>query len=229
MSASEPHQVLEAEGLVAELPGDGGPVRILDGVGFSVAAGEVVDVTGPSGAGKSTLLRAVARLLPDVRGALAVDGVSAAELPAPLWRARVALLPQRPAIVTGDVRANLLLPWTLKVRSEAAVPDDGTLRAHLDDVHLADIGLDRDAARLSVGQQARVALLRVMLTEPRVLLLDEPDAALDTESAQAVREGIARFAAGGGAVLRVRHREADGLAARRLYLAGGSLSEVAPS
>ena len=108
------------------------------------------------------------------------------------------------------MRDNLLLPWTLKVRHGQPAPDDAALRAALDRVGLPDVALDRDAARLSVGQQARVALVRVLLTHPRVLLLDEPDAALDEAL---VRRGHAHstreFAEDGGAVVRVRHHRTD--------------------
>ena len=216
--------LLEARDLVAVIPGDAGEVRVLDGVYFSLAAGEITDIVGPSGSGKTTLLRALARLLPGVRGELLLDGVPADRIAAPTWRSQVALLPQKPAIVVGDVRANLLLPWTLKVRHGLTPPDT----EHLDDallgVALADIALDRDAARLSVGQQARVALLRVLLTHPRVLLLDEPDAALDDASSEAVATLTRLFAEGGGAVARVRHHRADGLAGCRLCLEAGNLT-----
>ncbi len=205
-------------------------VLLLDGVGIELAAGEVADVTGPSGSGKTTLLRALARLLPAATGRLVLAGEDSSAIPAQAWRARVALLPQTPAIRPGTVRENLLLPWRLKVHAaegSASAPDDRALLSALDSVGLAaDIGLDRDAARLSVGQAARVALLRVMLTAPEVLLLDEPDAALDEESATLVATATAEAAARGAAVLRVRHRGSDGRAGRRLRLAGGTLAEV---
>ena len=97
-----------------------------------------------------------------------------------------------------------------------------------------DVSLDRQAARLSVGQEARLAFARVWLTSPCVFLLDEADAALDPESTASMTEAVRRFVENGGpdaaggptAVLRVRHRETDGLASRRLRLAGGALEEV---
>jgi len=79
--------------------------------------------------------------------------------------------------------------------------------------------------RLSEGQAARVALLRTVLTRPDVLLLDEPDAALDEESAEQVGLLTREFVDAGGAVVRVRHHRTDGLADRRLRLKGGTLTE----
>jgi ABC-type iron transport system FetAB ATPase subunit len=125
------------------------------------------------------------------------------------------------------VRENLLVPWRLKVRHDARAPSEADLRAALDAVGLAEVALDRDAARLSVGQAARVALVRVGLTRPDVLLLDEPDANLDEESAAQVAALTMRFAEGGGGVVRVRHQRPDAIASRRLRLCDGALGEVA--
>ncbi len=219
--------MLCARNLSVVLPGDGGPLHVIGDLVLDVASGEVVDVVGASGAGKTTLLRALARLLPDVSGELLLDGTSARDVSPQRWRTLVALVPQKPAIVAGSVRDNLLLPWQLKVRSAEQAPADDTLRARLDSVSMSDVALDRDAGRLSVGQQARVALLRVVLTGPRVLMLDEPDAALDDTSAAEVAHITSEFASAGGAVIRVRHQRTDLLAARRLRLAGGVLTEAA--
>lgn len=199
---------------------------VLDGVDLALDAGELVDIVGPSGAGKTTLLRALARLLPGVEGTLVFAGAPAHEVLAEEWRRHVALVPQRATLVSGTVRKNLTLPWTLRVRTGETRPDDGFLRETLDEVGLHDIALDHDAARLSVGQAARVALLRVTLTTPDILLLDEPDANLDDDTAGQVRAVTERFIERGGAVVRVRHLRSDDLAARRYRLAQGRLSEV---
>jgi putative ABC transport system ATP-binding protein len=214
--------LLQARDLTVALPGDAGDVRILDGVNLDVGAGEIVDVSGPSGSGKSTLLRALARLLPGASGSLSLEGASAESLLPCEWRSAVALVPQKPTLIAGTVRESLLLPWSLDVHRRAQTPGehqlvDGLLRLGV------EVVLDRDASRLSVGQVARIAFLRTLLTTPRVLLLDEPDAALDDLSADAVSALTAEFAADGGAVVRVRHHRPDGLPARRMRLEHGSL------
>lgn len=219
--------LLEARELRVVRTGDAGPVTVLGGVSLSVAPGEVVDVSGPSGAGKTTLLRALALMLPEVSGELSLEGATATAIGPRVWRTRVALLPQQAAIFGGCVRENLLVPWTLKVREGEPAPADDVLRAALDAVGLSEVALDRDAARLSVGQAARVALVRVTLTRPRVLLLDEPDANLDEESAAQVAALTARFAEDGGAVVRVRHHRPDAIASRRLRLCDGALEGAA--
>ncbi len=202
---------------------------MLDGISVSVATGDLIDVTGPSGAGKTTLLRAFARLLPNASCALALDDVPAADIPPREWRTRVALLPQVTSLQQGTIRQNLLLPWTLAIRTAESPPDDAQLTASLEGIGLGDLALDRDTARLSVGQAARISLLRVVLTRPEVLLLDEPDANLDDDSAAQVATLTQRFVADGGAVVRVRHLRRDGAATRRVRIESGSLVEVTPT
>ncbi len=220
--------LLEAHDLRSVRAGDTGSLIVLDGASITLHRGEVVDVSGPSGAGKTTLLRALALMQPDAAGELRLEGRTPTEIGPREWRARVALVPQRPAMLGGDVRGNLLAPWALKVRAGTQPPADDELRAALDRVGLTDVALDREAVRLSVGQAARVALLRVVLTAPDVLLLDEPDAALDADSAVQVGELTAQFAKS-GAVVRVRHQRPDGVPARRLRLTAGRLHGVGDS
>ena len=80
--------LLQARDLVVVLPGDSGDIRVLDGVSLELEAGSVTDVVGPSGSGKTTLLRALARLLPDMSGSLALDGLSAETDPRPRMAGR---------------------------------------------------------------------------------------------------------------------------------------------
>ncbi len=218
--------LLRARGLTATRPSDAASAAVFADLDLDVAAGTLTDVSGPSGSGKTTLLLALARLLPDVTGELYLDDVIAAEVDPRMWRSRVAYLPQRALLAPGTVHSNLVQPWTLRIRSGVTPPSEGELRAALDGVGLDGIGLDRAAARLSVGQAARVALLRVVLTAPACVLLDEPDASLDDESAKQVASMTARFVGSGGAVVRVRHARVDANADRRMRLADGRLTEV---
>ena len=223
----ETPSILDARALTISRRVDVGLIRVLDGVDITLEAGTLTDVVGPSGSGKSTLLLALAQLLPGVEGTLALGGRSADTIDPRLWRMRVAYLPQRSALQPGSVASNLALPWRLKVRTGAPAPDESALRAALDRVRLADVALDRDVTRLSEGQAARITFVRTLLTAPRALLLDEPDAALDAESSAEVGRATREFADAGGAVVRVRHHVADGLADRRLRLEHGHLTEVA--
>jgi putative ABC transport system ATP-binding protein len=124
------------------------------------------------------------------------------------------------------VGENLLAPWRLTVRHGLEPPARAVIESALAGVGMEDVAPDRDVARLSVGQCARVALLRVVLAGPGALLLDEPDASLDDESAAQVVRLTREFVAAGGAVVRVRHARADAHADLRLRLQDGLLSEV---
>ncbi|MBN2847906.1 MAG: ATP-binding cassette domain-containing protein [Coriobacteriia bacterium] len=227
--ASSAAPLLEARGLRAVRAGDDGPLVVLDGVDLVLAPGTLSEVTGPSGSGKTTLLLALARLLPGVEGDLVLDGTPAAEIAPHVWRTRVALLPQRPALVPGTVTENLLLPWSLKARHGQEPPSSEALADALAGVGLGGVAADRDVSRLSVGQIARIALLRVMLTGPSVLLLDEPDASLDDASAAEVVRLTGAFVADGGAVVRVSHVRADVSATARYRLEGGRLTVLGGS
>ncbi|HEX9093857.1 MAG TPA: ATP-binding cassette domain-containing protein [Coriobacteriia bacterium] len=218
--------LLQARDLTVSRIAEDVPVDVLRGVDLEVAAGTLTDVVGPSGCGKTTLLLALARLLPEAKGELELDGRPASAIDPRTWRTRVAYLPQHTSLVPGTVADNLMLPWSLKVRRGATPPSTDELRAVLDRIGMSDVGLERDAARLSVGQAARVALLRAVLSGPAVLLLDEPDASLDDASAAEVARITTGFVAGGGAAVRVRHARVDAGADRRLVLGGGRLSEA---
>lgn len=220
--------LLEARDLRVVRSGDAGPLKVLDGASLTLERGEVVDISGPSGSGKTTFVRALALMLPDVAGELFLEGRPAAEVGARVWRSRVALLPQKPVIFPGTVRENLLVPWRLKVRHDTTPPGEDELRAKLDSFGLDDVALDRDAAKLSVGQAARVAMARIGLPRPDVLLLDEPDASLDESAAAMVASLTVRFAET-GAVVRVRHHRPDGVATRRERLVAGRLHGVGDS
>jgi len=226
---SQTPPLLEARGLRVLRPGDEGAVTVLDAVDLSLPAGTLAEVTGPSGAGKTTLLLALGRLLPGAEGALLLAGRPADEYEPQTWRTLVALLPQRPALVPGTIAENLRLPWSLKAREGDQPPADDALREALDGVALGDVALDRDVSRLSVGQASRIALLRVTLTRPRVLLLDEPDASLDDASAAEVARITAAFVGSGGSIVRVSHVRTDAAASVRYRLADGQLTLVGPS
>lgn len=191
---------------------------------FSLEAGTIYDLVGPSGAGKSTLLRACALMLARDAGGLFLDGRPASAFKPVEWRRRVCLVPQQSALVAGSVRDNLVLPWKLKVNAGTRPPADDELEDLLEAAGLADVGLARDASQLSGGQAARVALLRAFATRPRVLLLDEVDAALDDASALAVGRLTRRLVDGSATCLRIRHRASDGFASGAFSLAGGELS-----
>lgn len=218
--------LLEARDLRARREAGGRGALVLDGVSVTVGAGEVVDIGGPSGVGKSTLLLALARLLPGATGELVLQGTRAEDVDPRAWRRDVLYVPQTPSAPAGTVADALGTPWRLHVREGETPPSPGAMRSALEALGLGDLALDREADRLSVGQAQRLALARALLSEPAVLLLDEPDANLDDDAARLAYDAVRAFAAAGHGVLRVRHRRGAEVADRHLRLADGCLREV---
>jgi heme ABC exporter ATP-binding subunit CcmA len=195
-----------------------GAQRVLDGVDLDVAAGEAVALLGANGAGKTTLLKIVATLLRPTRGTAAVAGhdcVRDAE-----GARQVLGVVGHGAHVYEDLTAHENLVFWGRLRGRPA--DAGTVRGLL-----ADVDLERHAdARVrtfSAGMRRRLALARLALTTPRVLLLDEPFAGLDQRARKWLEGRLEAFKAGGGALLMATHsfgREL-GISDRLAILAGG--------
>jgi putative ABC transport system ATP-binding protein len=142
-------------------------------------------VLGPSGAGKSTLLRLLNRLADPDAGTIRFRGDDIRSLDPLELRRRAVLVPQVPAPLPGTVADNVR--YGPGLRGEVVDPARPLELAGLD----ASFA-ERDASKLSVGEQQRVMLARALALEPEVLLLDEPTAALDEQS----KEGVERALAG---------------------------------
>jgi NitT/TauT family transport system ATP-binding protein len=149
-----------------------GPIRALDSVSFDVGHGEFVSVVGPSGCGKSTVLKMLAGIVPQSDGTIAIDGdrlVGPSEKVGIVFQSPV-LLPWR------TVYDNILLP--IDVRREPRAGADARARALVELVGLTGFE-DRYPFELSGGMQQRVAICRSLITDPAILLMDEPFGALD--------------------------------------------------
>jgi putative ABC transport system ATP-binding protein len=155
----------------------GGKV-VLDGITAGLPGGASC-VAGPSGSGKSTLLRLLNRLADPDDGVVRYRGDDIRERDPLELRREVSLVPQLPALIEGTVGDNVRFAAQLGGRE----PDLDRL---VDLAGLDSSFVDRDAARLSVGEQQRVMLARALALEPGVLLLDEPTSALDEAARGAV-------------------------------------------
>jgi putative ABC transport system ATP-binding protein len=159
-----------------------GGETVLDGVSARLPAGASC-LVGPSGSGKSTLLRLLNRLADPDSGSVAYQGGDVRALDPLELRREVSLVPQLPALIDGTVAENIAFAPRLAGHS---YDSHGALRlAGLD----ASFG-DRDASKLSVGEQQRVMLARALALQPRVLLLDEPTSALDESARDAVESTL---------------------------------------
>lgn len=156
---------------------------------LTLHAGERLGITGPSGSGKTLLLRTLAGLEPLQSGELAFDGRALAHWSMPAYRARVVYVPQRPAWREGTVSAALSAPFAFNVRRQREFPDGLALEL-VRAMGREEGFLQQRTERLSGGEAQIVALVRALLAEPSVLLLDEPTASLDSQTASAIEELI---------------------------------------
>ena len=201
--------MLQARAIERRAGGD----HLLDRLSVEIAGGERIALSGPSGAGKTVLLRALALL-------------------DPAYRCRVGYLHQTPALAAGTVEANLRLPFSLAAHRHREF--DRVLAVEL----LGRLGKDegflrRRRGELSGGEAQIAALVRLLQLAPRILLLDEPTAALDPESAELARRLLREWQqvdAGGRAYLWVTHDAAlaGRVADRYLRLVDGRLQSVGP-
>jgi putative ABC transport system ATP-binding protein len=186
--------------------------NLLKPASLSLSAGECIAVRGPSGAGKTLLLRAIADLDPN-EGLVCLNGRDRSTIAGPEWRRLVGYMPAEPGW-WADTVGEHFSEWT------AALP------------FVRELGFPEEAkawpiTRLSTGERLRLALVRALMVRPKVLLLDEPTAALDPASAAAVETLIGTRVRAGLAVLWVSHdaEQAKRVAHRLLQVKGGQVRE----
>jgi len=172
--------------------GEGDP--ILDKVSVKIGAGEQVALVGVSGAGKSTLVQLLLGLYAPTQGDIRFGGVSVADIGFEQVREHIGVVLQNPMLFNESVRHNLTL---------GAVFDDAALWQVLTIAQLSDFvrempnGLDsmlgRNGVRLSGGQRQRLAIARMMLAQPKVVILDEATSMLDTHTESLLHEAMRDF------------------------------------
>ena len=147
---------------------------------------------GPSGAGKSTVFELLQRFYDPQQGRITLDGEDIRELGLQQLRSHIALVPQQPALFTGDVRYNIRYGRPeasddeIVAAARAANADEFIER--LPEAYGSHLG--EQGVRLSGGQRQRIALARAILNDPQILLLDEATSALDSESEHQVQQAL---------------------------------------
>ncbi len=218
---------VEVQSLTKIYPRADGDVRALDGVTVNVAAGETVAVTGPSGCGKSTLLSLIAGLDRPSGGDLLVLGQRLSELSedglADLRRRHMGFVFQNYHLIpTLTVWENVMLPL---------VPQHGySLQLRGRALHCIErVGLEKRIrhlpGELSGGEQQRVGLARALITDPTLILADEPTGNLDAESARVILDLLFSLARDGGrtVVLTTHDRAIAARCGREIRLRDGRL------
>jgi putative ABC transport system ATP-binding protein len=202
-----PLALLRTRDLVKDYHADGGTVRAVRGVSLIVDAGEFVAMMGPSGSGKSTLLHVIGGLEPPTSGQIWLDGERADQLSPAAWAMR-----RRRGIGIVFQAANLLSTMTVADNVELPALLAGATarqaRARREEL-LEELGLAAKArtapARLSGGEQQKVALARALANKPSLLLADEPTGNLDSTSTAEVLKLLRQAHAEGQAIVLVTH------------------------
>ena len=193
--------------------------RVLHGIDLEIEPGETVALVGASGAGKSTLAALLPRFYDVESGVVQVDGVDVREVRLADLRARIGLVPQEPMLFAGTVRENLRYgnpdAGNDEVEHAAREAHAHEFISRLPDGYDAVIG--ERGITLSAGQRQRMAIARVMLKAPTILILDEASSALDAESERLVQDALDRLMEG-RTTLVIAHRLSTILRADRILV-----------
>jgi ABC-type glutathione transport system ATPase component len=211
--------------------------RVLDGVSLTVSSGEAVGVIGETGSGKTTLARAVLGLVPFSRGRVVIDGQDVSKARARQWRdlrrAGVVQYVFQDSLrsLDPDLAVGKSLVEPLLIQGIPRAEADARARAFLGRVQLDADLLDRLPGALSGGQRQRVAVARALVTEPKLIILDEPVSALDSANRVLVLEILEGLRESGIALVFISHDlgSVAGLTDRIAVLYQGELVEVGPT
>jgi len=223
-----------ADGLAALVPpvsadGSARPARYwaLAGVSFQIEPGELVALVGPSGAGKTTVTYLMARLFDPTRGRVTLDGYDLRDLSLETLARAIGMVTQEPYLFHDTVAANLRYarPEATDAELEAAARAAQIHERILELPQGYQTVVGERGYRLSGGEKQRLALARLLLADPPVLVLDEATSALDSESERLVQQALAALMRG-RTTLVIAHRLSTVLAADRiLVLDGGRIVE----
>ncbi|MCM2453769.1 ABC transporter ATP-binding protein [Rhizobium sp. CG4] len=171
---------------------------ILRGINLDIKAGETVAFVGPSGAGKTTLCSLLPRFYDVTSGSISIDGIDIRKMKLSSLRSQIGIVQQDVFLFGGTVRENIaygrLGATEAEIKSAAA-------RAKLDTVIAAmpnglDTVIGERGVKLSGGQKQRLAIARMFLKNPSILILDEATSALDTETERAIQQSLAELSKG---------------------------------
>ena len=214
-----------------------GSAILLKNVSLKLTPGEVLGVVGPSGAGKTTLARVVAGALPPDFGEIRIDDASTGDWDPEQLAQHIGYLPQDCGLLPGTVGENISRFAAARGVQQPIIDVEVVQAARMAGVHEMilhlpggyDTIIEGSGHRLSAGQAQRIALARALYGSPRILILDEPNSALDSDGEEALSRAIAAAKLQGATIMIVAHRAAVLAGADRLaVMAGGEIVGVGP-
>jgi len=220
--------LVETRDLVKTYELGGETVKAVDGVSLSIDRGEYVAIMGASGSGKSTFMNMIGCLDVPTSGQVRIDGIATGDMDsdalAKLRNAKVGFVFQQFNLLARTTALdNVALP--LIYAGLGSVERREKARLKLGDMGLGD-RLDHSPAKLSGGQQQRVAIARALVTEPLILLADEPTGALDTKTSEDIMEIFQHLNEAGITIIVVTHElDIADHAKRRIEFRDGKVIE----
>lgn len=171
---------------------------VLDGISLAIRPGETVAFVGPSGAGKTTICSLLPRFYEVLGGRIAIDGIDIRTMTLQSLRENIGIVQQDVFLFAGTVRENIAYGRLDATDAEIA---EAAARARLDEAIAAmpkgyDTVIGERGVKLSGGQKQRMAIARMFLKNPAILILDEATSALDTETERAIQESLAELSQG---------------------------------
>ncbi|WP_409252931.1 ABC transporter ATP-binding protein [Bacillus sp. SCS-153A] len=165
---------------------------ILNDMSFSIAAGTTVAFVGPSGAGKTTICSLIPRFYDVESGAITVDGMDIRDMTKESLRANIGIVQQDVFLFTGTLRENIAYG---KLGASQEEIEEAVRKAHLTELVASlpdgyDTQIGERGLKLSGGQKQRLAIARMFLKDPAILILDEATSALDTETEAIIQEAL---------------------------------------
>ena len=196
---------------------------IISDVSLSVNQGDYITIVGPSGSGKSTLLKLCSDLISPTSGTITYNDRPLTAIDPKSYRREVGYCFQRPYLFTKTVRRNILFPYDIR----GLKPDMSRIEYLFDLLHMPLNYMERPNDELSGGEMQRICLIRSLIFEPKVLLLDEVTSALDTTNTSIVENVIDELHKKGITIISITHNEEQSLrtANRRITIVDGQLAK----